>query len=140
MPFTMDVTIRFSDADALGHVNNATFLTYLEDARIHFLDELVPDVLKAGLIMARSECDYVRPIRLSRRPVSVAIWVESIGTSSFRLGYTIEQDGEIAARASTVVVAYDYEASRSRPLRDVERVALEGALAEKPVRPGEDEG
>ena len=134
MPFTYDVPIRFSDADAMGHVNNATFLTYLEDARIRFLAELVPDVMKAGLIMARSECDYLRPIRLSRRPVQVVVWVESIGTSSFRLGYTIEQDGETAARASTVVVAYDYDAGRSRPLREVERIALEAAIAENPVR------
>ena len=140
MPFTTDVPVRFSDADAMGHVNNATFLTYLEDARIRFLGELVPDVMKAGLIMARSECDYLRPIRLSRRPVRVAIWVESISTSSFRLGYTIEQEGQVAARASTVVVAYDYAAGRSRPLRDIERTALEAALAENPVRSGDDRG
>lgn len=138
MVFTVDVALRFSDADAMGHVNNATFLTYLEQARIAFLAELIPDVMKAGVIMARSECDYLRPIRLSRHPVQVAAWVLSVGRRSFHLGYTIEQDGEVAARATSVIVAYDYEVGRSRELRDVERAALERALGEKPVRDAPD--
>lgn len=120
--------MRFGDTDAMGHVNNAKFLTYLEDARVGFFRAVSGDVVGlAGLILARTEIDFVRPIQFGTGPVRTSAWVEQVGTKSFRMGYTMEQDGEVVARAVAVMVAYDYAAGASRPLTDAERTVLEGA-------------
>lgn len=131
MPFSYDVTVRFSDTDAMGHVNHARFLSYLEDARIALFTSLADsygieggDLISRGAIVARVECDYVRPLLLRREPVRVDTWVERIGRSSFTLAYTVTQDGQVAARASSVIVGYDYATDRSRPLSDADREAL----------------
>lgn len=117
--------MRFGDTDAMGHVNNATFLTYLEDARVgYFTDAGGGLVGLAGLILARTEIDFVAPIRFGTGPVRTTAWVEQVGTKSFRMGYTMEQDGQVVARATSVQVAYDYAAGASRPLTDEERAAL----------------
>lgn len=123
--YTRETAVRFGDTDAMGHVNNATFLTYLEDARVGFFAEVVGDVVGLpGMILARTEVDFVRPILFGTGPVRTTAWVEQVGTKSFRMGYTMEQDGEVVARAVSVQVAYDYAAGASRPLTDHERSAL----------------
>lgn len=132
MVFTSRHRVRFSDVDAMGHVNNATFLTYLEEARLELLMGLPRAVVAGGLIVARVECDYVRPVVADGEPVEVAVWLDAVGRSSFGLAYTIHQRGELVARARSVQVAYDYAAQRSRPLTEEERAALEWARAEIP--------
>ena len=127
-PFRHRAQMRFSDTDMMGHVNHARFLGYLEDARIGLLRSAGArgaDLSGGGVILARMEIDYVRPLMLRDEPVEVDVWVERIGTSSVTLGYRLCQDGEVAARAASVLVAYDYSAGRSRPLRDEERAGLE---------------
>ncbi len=117
--------MRFGDTDAMGHVNNATFLTYLEDARVGFFRAVTGGTMGlAGLILARTEIDFVAPIRFGAGPVRTAAWIEHIGTKSFRMGYTVEQDGTVVARATSVQVAYDYAAGTSRPLTGAERTVL----------------
>jgi acyl-CoA thioester hydrolase len=120
--------VRFSDTDAMGHVNNARFLTYLEDSRLALLLRLHEEGVElgaGGVIVARVECDYVRPIHLSPHPLDVFVWIEKVGTKSFTFGHRIEQDGEVACRALSTVAAYDYAAARSRVITDDERAALE---------------
>jgi acyl-CoA thioester hydrolase len=128
MAFTREVPVRFSDTDTMGHVNNAAYLVYLEDARIAFFRGLMTSSGEAffgrGLIVARIEIDYVRPVFFPD-PIEVEIAVHGIGRSSFRLGYVLRQRGEEVARALTVIVAYDYRTHQSRPLDEVERAALE---------------
>ena len=132
MPFTSYQRVRFSDTDAMGHVNNARFLTYLEDARLEMFLALPTALVAGGLIVARVECDYVRPIVVDRDPLAVDVWVADVGRSSFTLGSTIRQRGEVAARARTVIVAFDYAAHRSRPLTEAERAGLDTVRAENP--------
>lgn len=125
--------MRFGDTDAMGHVNNATFLTYLEDARVGFFRAVSGDLITlGGLILARTEVDFVRPILFGAAPVRTSAWVEGIGTKSFRMGYTMEQDGEVVGRATAVMVAYDYAAGASRPLTADERSVLAEHLAVAP--------
>jgi len=117
--------VRFGDTDAMGHVNNATFLSYLEDARVGFFLEVSGSTLDlGGMILARTEIDYVRPVLFGTGPVRTTTWVERVGTKSFQLGYTMEQDGAVVARATSVQVAYDYTAGASRALTDAERAVL----------------
>ena len=117
--------MRFGDTDAMGHVNNATFLTYLEDARVGFFRHVSGDLISlGGLILARTEIDFVRPILFGTSAVRTSAWVDHVGTRSFRMGYTMEQDGQVVGRATAVMVAYDYAAGASRPLSDDERAVL----------------
>jgi acyl-CoA thioester hydrolase len=119
--------LRFSDTDPMGHVNHARFLAYLEDARIAMLQSAGEreSLWDRGIILAKLEIDYLRPIHLALDPIDVWVWVSHIGRSSFSLGYRIEQDGETAARATTVIVAYDYPSSSVRLLANGDRAALE---------------
>jgi len=125
-PHTHHVQMRFSDADLLGHVNNARFLTYLEDARIGLLRDLIQEEVDSpvGLIVGRIEIDYRRPLTLSDEPVDVDVWVSRIGSKSFTLDYAIRQFGVCAANARTVIVGLDYSTGVTRVLSDRERELL----------------
>jgi acyl-CoA thioester hydrolase len=123
--YVHETPVRFGDTDAMGHVNNAKFATYLEDARVGFFAHASGTAMSlAGLILARTEIDFVRPIRFGTGPVRTSAWVEHVGTKSFRMGYTMEQDGAVVGRATAVLVAYDYAADASRSLTDAERALL----------------
>ncbi len=128
--------LRFSDTDAMGHVNHARFATLFEDARIGLLRSIAgsgDDLPSSGMILARLEIDYVRPVVLDDEPVSVVARIVRIGTSSFSIDYALEQRGAICARGLSVLVAYDYAAARSRPLTAAERAQLEAALEAAPA-------
>lgn len=102
------VTVRFSDLDALGHVNNAIYLSYLEEARVHFFEEVVgtKEPQGYGFLLARMEIDFRREVTIDQTVV-VRLWTEAIGTKSFRLGYEIVADDEVAAEAESVQVYVD---------------------------------
>jgi acyl-CoA thioester hydrolase len=131
-PFTREVHVRFNDCDGMRHVNNAVYLSYVEDARIAFFMALgegrETSFIGRGLIVARCEVDYVKPVLFGHGPVEASVDVQHIGRSSFRLGYLLRQEGAEVARAATVIVGYDYKTARSRALHDVEREALEAYL------------
>ncbi len=122
--------LRFSDTDAMGHVNHARFATLFEDARIGLLRSCSAggeDLPTNGMILARLEIDYVRPLVLDDEAVSVFARVVRIATSSFSIDYALEQRRAICARGLSVLVAYDYATARSRALTDRERAQLEAA-------------
>lgn len=111
------VALRWSDMDALGHVNNSEYLRYLEQARIEFLaDAAAAGVPRdAGLLVARHEVDYRKPLPYRREPVDVPTWIDRIGTTSFTFGHEVSADGVVYARARTVIVCIDDE-SRPTPV------------------------
>jgi acyl-CoA thioester hydrolase len=117
-----DIQLRFADTDALGHVNNASFATFAEIARLDFLQRFGTSV--RSLILASLHLDFRRQVALGDT-VHVETWVEKIGNSSFTLGQTILANGERAADARSVVVYFDYSAQRSRALTSEMRAALE---------------
>lgn len=99
----------------MGHVNNAVYLTYLEQARFkhwrtlwHYAEDRFPD---PGIILARIECDYKSPAKLGEA-LEVKLAVSSIGRTSFHYEYEIvsAEDGRLIAQAKSVQVAYDYAA------------------------------
>jgi acyl-CoA thioester hydrolase len=130
--FRYEVTVRFSDTDAMGHANNAAFNVFLEDARIAFFRSLMTETgekfFGRGLIVARAEIDYLRPVFFGD-PLEAEVSILGVGRSSFRVGYVLRQRGHEVARGETVQVAYDYKMSTSRPLDDVERSVLRTQLA-----------
>jgi acyl-CoA thioester hydrolase len=119
--------VRFGDIDSLGHVNNCRYLTYLEDARISmfFTDPLREGRPQLrGLVVARHEIDYKRPLLFGPDPVRVETWVTEMRAASFALAYEIRDDEHVYARASSVIVAYDVERGLTRRLTEAERSFL----------------
>lgn len=122
---------RFSDLDVLGHVNNVVYAVYLEEARVRLLERFGRDgVLAPAQVVARQEIDYLRPLALSSRPITVHVTVESVGRTSYVLAYEIrDDDGTVAARARSVLVCFDPVAQASTPIPEQMRTALLGAHA-----------
>ncbi len=135
--FTHQLEVRFRDCDAMGHVNNAVYLTYLEQARFaHWranglagrrLDSAPADrggPAIPGVIVARVEIDYRRPARHADI-LRVHVGVAAIGRTSFTYEYEIvDAGGELIASARTVIVRFDYAAGRPVPITDEIRLAL----------------
>jgi acyl-CoA thioester hydrolase len=120
-PYVHRETVRFRDVDALGHVNNAVFLTYLEEARIGFL---VPKGAEAsGMILARVEIDFRAPLRTGDE-LEIGVRPAGVGTKSFELEYQVRAGDTVAAEARTVLVSFDYETGRSVEVPQAWREAL----------------
>jgi acyl-CoA thioester hydrolase len=101
--------VRFRDLDPMGHVNNAVFLTYLEQARVAFFADAgaATGLQDMNMIVARVEIDFKAPVRLGDE-VEIAIRASRFGTKSFDLEYVLSVEGELVAQAKSVQVAYDY--------------------------------
>ncbi|WP_298483256.1 thioesterase family protein [uncultured Chloroflexus sp.] len=133
-PFHYPIEVRFRDLDALGHVNNAVYATYLESARIAYYQRLVSGSLdRLGIILAELTIRYKAPAHFGDE-LLVGVRVSRIGGKSFTMDYAIARlgDGALIATAQSVLVAYDYAAGRSVPVSDEfrTRVAeLQGRLA-----------
>lgn len=111
--------------DAYGHVNNAIFLRYLEEARIDFLS-LRAEESKQGSVVARHEIDYKRQLVHRPTPVDVELWVKDIKAASFTVSYEVKDADAVYVRASTVVVPFDFETQRPRRITAQEREFLQG--------------
>lgn len=127
--------IRWRDVDNYGHVNNAVYLTYLEECR----DRLVEDLFGAGeawdFVLAHVGIDYRSPLTQSDGEVVVRCDVVGYGRSSIRTTERIERsDGALAAEAEAVIVPRDPDESRSRPLTDAERAVLQAELDARELR------
>jgi acyl-CoA thioester hydrolase len=112
--FDLPVEIRFRDLDAYGHVNNASYFTILESARVKFLQQYYPQGLESGplFLVARAACDYKRPLGLVEG-VTVRLRASRFGRSSFYLTYEILSDEGVAhAQAETRMVCVDRETHR----------------------------
>ena len=128
--FVHRVEVRFRDCDPMGHVNNAVYLTYLEQTRFNHWrslwgfgsPQLPPG--RPGVILARVECDYKRPATYGDT-LDVRLTVGEIGRSSFRYEYEIvDGEGRTILLAKTVQVMYDYAAGKSVPIPDDIRALL----------------
>lgn len=110
--------------DAYGHVNNAIFLRYLEEARIDFLSRRGKES-KQGSVVARHEIDYKRQLVHRPDPVGIELWVTEIRAASFTVAYEVKDDDLVYVRASTVVVPFDFDTGRPRRITAEERDFLE---------------
>ena len=125
------IEIRWRDLDALRHVNNAVYATYLEEARDEwFVRVLGPGVNFWDYVLARVAIDFRRELTQDDDAVVVRTRLVRLGTSSLTLREEIvTPDGTVAAEAESVVVARDPATGRSRPLTQAEREAYAAALA-----------
>jgi len=127
--FYYPVQVRYGDLDPQWHVNNAHFLTFLEQARVGYLMELGlfdgKSFFDIGLIVADIHVAYRAPIDLLQQ-IRIGVRTQRLGTKSLTLQYQIEDTdtGAILAEAETVMVAYDYHAKTSQPISDKWREAI----------------
>lgn len=126
-------SVRWSDMDIYGHVNNAVFLTYLEEARSAILGSHASkagvDTFAAGCVSAKHEIEYKAPLEWRETAVTVEVWVTGLRAASFSLAYEVKDEGKLYARAASTMVPYDLESRRPRRLTEAERVYLTGFLA-----------
>jgi acyl-CoA thioester hydrolase len=124
------IEVRWRDVDALRHVNNAVYATYLEECRDGWLEQVLgEDGAMWDYVLARVAIDFRREIGLEEEVVLARATLVRIGTSSLTLREEIRLlDGTLAAEAESVIVARDRETGRSRPLTDPERAALKTVL------------
>jgi acyl-CoA thioester hydrolase len=118
--FERRVDVRWRDTDALGHVNNAVYLTYLEEARDGFYEH----VLRADpiYVVVRIELDLRAEVLHEDRQVLVRIVVERVGTTSMTTRETIiSSKGEVVADARVTTVRWDQEGRRPIPFSQAER-------------------
>jgi acyl-CoA thioester hydrolase len=130
-PFIHRLEVRFRDCDPMGHVNNAVYLTYLEQTRFNHWRSLwgfgspqTPAEMP-GVILARVEADYRRPARYGDT-LEIRLVVGEIGRSSFRYEYeVVDEQGRTVLTAATVQVMYDYAAEQPVPIPAEIRALLE---------------
>lgn len=127
--FSIPIPIRYGDLDPQWHVNNARYLTFLEQARLTYLKELGlfsgNDFLAFPLIVADIHISYVAPI-LVDQPVRVWMRTEKIGNKSLVFHYEIRDDDtqQVLARAETIMVTFDYQNQKTMPVPQQWRQAI----------------
>jgi acyl-CoA thioester hydrolase len=119
------VAIRFSDIDAVGHVNNAIYLTYFEEARLSYWRNAINwNLQEDGVIVGRSEVTYLKPITLTDE-IACYVRTTRIGNSSFDVMHILVKitpaGEEICTTGKTVCISYDYGANKSIPIPAKER-------------------
>ena len=110
------ITVRFGETDALGHVNNASYFTYLEEARIRFFESLGYNIDgdSWNFILASTKLDFVNQ-GFFNQVLTIKTYVSKVGNKSFELGHVISrsEDGELIAQGNAVMGFYDFGLQRS---------------------------
>ena len=140
--FSHEVEVRFRDLDAMGHVNNAVYLTYLEVARAAYMQGLghaSPDERSLPVlfpfVISDISCRFFSPVRLGDRLV-VHVRADQVGAKSFLFDYlvTTVEDNHMVASAQSRQVSYDYAAGRSMPMPPELRRLLEKREGRRLIR------
>ena len=133
--FERHVRVRWRDTDALGHVNHAVFLTYLEEGRDAFYVQALGS--DPSYVVVRLEVDLRAEVRHPDQQVTVRIQAERLGTTSLTTRETIlTSSGEVAAEARVVTVRWDPTRRQPIPFNETERTRLAAAMTGQPP-PGE---
>ena len=126
--FESEMDVRWGDMDAFNHVNNASYLRYIEEARVLWFKQISPDWADPDCapILAAAQMNYRRPIGWPER-LRIVMGAERLGGKSLTLGHRIEsatQDGVLYADGHTVLVWVD-RSGASMLLPDFVRAAAE---------------
>ncbi|MGH3472995.1 MAG: acyl-CoA thioesterase [Nocardioidaceae bacterium] len=128
-----DLKPRWSDLDAYGHVNNVTWLEYLQEARVDMLFVHAPargaEGLANGVLVVRAEIEYKRPMLFRQQPYQIQMWISRLAAATFTVSYEIADDvgdgaGRFYGRASTLLAPVDMASGRPRRLTEIEREVL----------------
>lgn len=126
-PYFHPISIRYNDLDPQGHVNNAAYLVYLEEARVGYIKHLglwKGTFLDIGIIVADVHVTYKQPV-LYNQSLRIGVQVTHLGTKSMKMEHTFEDEsGTIYATAEVVLVTFDYRGGQSMPVPDEWRRAI----------------
>jgi acyl-CoA thioester hydrolase len=143
---TYECPVRWADMDMLKHVNNVTYVDYLQEARIDMFmahpEFSGGEELAEGVVVVRHELDFVAPLTFRKRPVLVDAWISEIRAASFTMAYEVydavpDQGAEggrrVYLRASSLLAPFVFATERPRRITDVEREVLTRYL--EPLEP-----
>lgn len=121
----MNLRVRFSDTDMLGHVNNSRYFTFMEEARVHFVEEEIK-FTKLPLILASAKVDF-RAQTFYTQTLRIESWVSRIGNSSFDIACQMfdAQTNQLQFEGIAVLVYFDYETQKPARVPTDFREALE---------------
>ena len=126
--FTHRIEVRFRDCDSLGHVNNAVYFTYFEQARVVMGERLGFRCAldRLGLILVHAACDYKAQVVFGDE-LEVAVGIAALGRTSFTCEFEIRKvdDGTLVSTGQSVQAVFDYEAERTTPMPLRFRAALQ---------------
>jgi acyl-CoA thioester hydrolase len=137
-----DCPVRWADLDLLGHVNNVTYVDYLQEARVDMLLTQSPDTravdLAEGVVVVRHDVRYVAPMGFRLEPVKIACWVTQVRAASFTMAYEVYDetpDGErtVYLQAKTLLTPYVFAEERPRRITADEKATLERFLGDEPL-------
>ncbi len=130
--FIRRTRVELRDCDGIGHVNNAVYLSYIEEARTDFVFSITGGkrLEDFDFILARAEIDFRSEATLGDDLV-VELWPRRVGTKSWDLDYVIRQaeSGTVVVESSSVLVSYDFEAGCTIPVPETLRARLEESIA-----------
>ncbi|PLT34562.1 thioesterase family protein [Bacillus sp. V5-8f] len=122
-----EVTARFCETDALGHINNTSYFIYLEEARIKFFESLgyKMDADDWNFILASIKCDFVNQGYFNQ-VLTIRTTVTRVGTKSFEINHDVvcSQTGELIAKGNAVMVFFDFKEQKSKAIPDLLREGL----------------
>jgi acyl-CoA thioester hydrolase len=126
--YNKPIDVRYADVDLMGHVNNAKYLTFIEHARGDYFRKACNwDWSKQGMVLARTEIDFKKPVLLHHRPI---VWIRTIrlGKTSFTQQNIIAEAGQpgiVYAEAISVLVHVDYASGRPLPIPEKIKTAIQ---------------
>ncbi|MFC7394216.1 acyl-CoA thioesterase [Scopulibacillus cellulosilyticus] len=128
MEFITEIKVRFGETDLLGHVNNVSYFSYLEQARIEFFKELTPysKTKDWSYILASVKCDFLAQAYFDQH-LKVITEVSRIGNKSFDLYQPIydTETGKKIAEGNSTIVYFDFTEQKSKQIPDNVRLKLE---------------
>lgn len=129
--FSMFVEPRFSETDALGHINNTVLPVWFEQARTPIFRFFTPSLAvdEWELILAKIEVNFLKQLYYAKQ-IEIRTYIESIGTRSFVVYHEAWQEGEKAADGKAVMVHFDHETQVTKAIPDTIRSLLESHLLE----------
>ena len=127
---SIEIQLRWSDQDLLAHVNNATIMTLVEEARIRALYQLQEQTQWDGpleMVLRTAHTEFLRPV-MYEDSVTVNVWISRIGNTSYVLQHELVQHGEICVNVEAVVVVFDSKEQAAMPIPAPVRAAFETVL------------
>ncbi len=111
--FSMPIQPRYGDFDMLGHLNNATYLTYFEVARLNYFIEIGWDLLDVSNVVAHFDIEFLKPI-LPKTEVICSIKTTSLGNKSFKMEYELASPGKelLYSNGHSVQVCFDKKTAK----------------------------
>ena len=117
----IQISVRFADLDAMGHLNHAKYLTFMEQARVLYIQqvcELADGWENFGLILANINCDYHQPVAFAET-ITIYTRCSRLGGKSFDLEYVlVNEKAETVATGKTILVSFDYQTNQTVVIPD----------------------